>query len=198
MNVAAYLRVSTAQQDWATQRKAIQQAATARGDKIRRVEWYEEKSGRTGARAELRKIRESVRLGEIRKLYVYALDRLGEGIVEILTVVRELHSHGCELVSLRDPFDLVGPTAEPLIAMMAWAAEQERKRLRQRIRDARVRVEAEGGHWGRPRRVGAVTERRIRQLAKEGWTQRELSDAVKVPRSTVRAVLQKKGPYARD
>ena len=37
MNAAAYLRVSTAQQDWATQRKAIAQAASARGDVIRRV-----------------------------------------------------------------------------------------------------------------------------------------------------------------
>jgi len=197
LNAAAYLRVSTRAQGVGLQREAIKRASSARGDNVR--VWFEEKkSGATLQRAELERVRAKARAGELRRLYVYRLDRLSRGgIRQTLAIVEELRVNGCELVSVADGFDLNGPAGDVVIAVMAWAAQMERQALSERISAARVRVEAQGGHWGRPRRVGAVTERKIRQLAKDGYTQRELAAEVKVPRSTVRAVLGEKGPYGR-
>jgi DNA invertase Pin-like site-specific DNA recombinase len=198
MNVAAYLRVSTTQQDWATQRETIKRAAKARGDVIRPVEWYEEKSSGAGPLRELAKIRESARRGEIKKLYVYALDRLSRaGIVETLTVVRELRTHGCEVLTLTDGFDVAGPGGELALAVMAWAAEQERKRLRERMRDARARVEAEGGRWGRPRALDPHILELARTMRTRGYPVTEIAAELKVARSTLQRGLAQKGRYKR-
>lgn len=195
-DVAAYLRVSTRAQGVGLQRDEITRASQARGDRV--VHWFEEKrSGTTLERAELERMRARARAGHLRRLYVFRLDRLSRGgIRQTLAIVEELRKHGCELVSVADGFDLNGPAGEIVIAVMAWAAKMEHQALSERISAARVRVEAQGGHWGRPRRVGAVTERTIRRLAKEDYSQREIAAAVSVARSTVRAVLNKEGPYA--
>lgn len=75
MTVAAYLRVSSRAQDFATQRAAIERTAKARGDSI--TEWRSEKrSGKLLARPELDRVRADARAGAISKLYVYRLDRL--------------------------------------------------------------------------------------------------------------------------
>jgi DNA invertase Pin-like site-specific DNA recombinase len=201
--VAAYLRVSTTQQDWATQREAIRKAAKARGDVIRGPEWFEEKRSGVGPRSELGKVREGARRGEIRKLYVYAFDRLSRGgIAETLNVVRELRAHGCEVVSMLDGFDVAGPGGELALAVMAWAAEQERKRLRERMRDARARVEAEGGRWGRPRTLDPKTIAQARKLLASpglfGPTSiREVAGKLKVSYATLQRALAQKGHYAK-
>lgn len=198
MNVAAYLRVSTTQQDWTTQRATIKRAAKARGDEISGVNWFEEKVSGVATLRELAKIREGARRGEIRKLYVYAFDRLGRGgIAETLNIVRELRAHGCEVVSMIDGFDVAGPGGELALAVMAWAAEQERKRLRERMRDARARVEAEGGRWGRPRTIDPTTLELARTLRDQGRPISRIAAKLKVPKSTLQRALAQKGHYKR-
>src|SRR6267143_1662557 len=148
MRVAAYCRVSSKAQDFATQRSAIERAAYARGDLI--TDWRSEKrSGKLLARPELDRLRSDARAGLIRKLYVYRLDRLTRsGIADTLQVVEELRGHGCEVVSVADGLDLQGPAAEIILAVVAWAARMERLAINERISAARERVEAEGGKWG--------------------------------------------------
>ncbi len=94
--IAAYCRVSSKAQSLATQRSAIERCAAARGDAV--ATWYAEKvSGARLARAELLRLREDVRAGAVRKLYLYRLDRLARsGIRDTFEVVEELRAHGCE------------------------------------------------------------------------------------------------------
>jgi len=126
MNAAAYVRVSSKAQDHASQRAAIERTAIARGDRVTR--WYaEKKSAKTIARDELQRLRADVRAGHVRKLYVFRLDRLARsGIRDTFEVVEELRAHGCELVTVADGFDLNGPAAEVVLAVMAWAAKMAR------------------------------------------------------------------------
>jgi len=191
----AYLRVSSRSQSLATQRAAIKKAAAARGDKIDM--WHEEKrSGAKLARPVLDKVRELVRLGNIRKLYVFRIDRLTRsGIRDTLAILEEFHRGGCEVASLEDGFALEGPSAEVILAVMAWAAQMERLALGERISAARARVEAAGGRWGRPSRVAELLATRIRMAREAGDSIRELAARFKVPRSTVAAVLSGKGAY---
>jgi DNA invertase Pin-like site-specific DNA recombinase len=187
--VAAYVRVSSRSQDLASQRSAITRAARARGDKVGR--WFAEKqSGRTLERPELGTLRAAVRRGDVRKLYVFCIDRLTRsGIRDTLAVLEELRGNGCVVVSVTDPFELAGPASEIVIAVMSWCAQQERARIGERISAARARVEAEGGRWGRPRRVDSSMLRRMLELRAGGASVRAIARALKIPRATVHAAL---------
>lgn len=187
----AYIRVSSRAQDHSTQRSAIERAAAARGDVI--SEWYAEKrSAKTMDRAELRRLLAAARAGRLRgiRLYLFRLDRLTRtGIADTLTTLEDLRGHGVEVVSVGDGFDLDGPQAEIIIAVMAWAAKMERLAIGERISAARERIEAEGGRWGRPSRVDRATRERAAKLKAAGKTIREIARDLKVPRSTIARAL---------
>jgi DNA invertase Pin-like site-specific DNA recombinase len=191
VNAIAYLRVSSRAQDFATQKAAIERAATARGDAI--AEWRSEKrSGKTLARPELDRVRADARAGHVRKLYVFKLDRLTRsGIRDTFEVIEELRGHGVELVSVSDGFALDGPAAEVVLAVMAWAAKMERLAINERISAARERVEAEGRSWGRPRRLDDRMREQALTMKSAGKTIREIAVAMKVPKSTVARALSR-------
>lgn len=197
MTVAAYVRVSSRSQDLATQRDAIGRCAKARGDEI--SVWFEEKrSASTLERAELGALRAAVRRGEVRTVYVFRLDRFARsGIRDTLGLLEELRAGGARVVTVADGFELEGPFAEVVTAVMAWAAQMERLALGERILAARTRVEAGGKRWGRPRRAGDELAARVRALRSgpEKLTIRKIAVALKVPRSTVQAILAEKGAY---
>jgi site-specific DNA recombinase len=133
---AAYIRVSSRTQDHASQRSAIERASAARGDGIAR--WYAEKlSGKTMARPEIQRLRDDSRAGLLRRLYVFRLDRLTRsGIRDTFELVEQLRGYGVEIVTVADGFDLNGPAAEVVLAVMAWAAKMER--LRHQRTDRRI------------------------------------------------------------
>ena len=182
--VAAYIRVSSRGQGYATQRAAIEQAVEARGDQVHT--WYAEKrSGATLKRRELERLRIDVRAGRVRKLYIFRLDRLTRsGIRDTLQLVEELRGNGCELVTVSDGFDLGGPAAEIILAVMAWASKVERQAINERIAAARDRLEAAGENWGRPRRMTLAQLRRARRLRDEGQTIRQIAVALKMPKES--------------
>jgi DNA invertase Pin-like site-specific DNA recombinase len=185
VTTAAYLRVSSKAQDFATQKAALLRAASARGDEI--GTWYSEKrSGKLLARPELDRLRADARAGHIRRLYVYRLDRLTRsGIRDTFEVIEDLRAHGCEVVSIADGFDLAGPAAEIVLAVLAWAAKAERAAINERISAARERVEAEGRRWGRPPRMDANLRAKAMAMKSEGRSIRDIAIALKIPRSTV-------------
>jgi site-specific DNA recombinase len=189
MTAAAYLRVSSRAQDAASQRLAIERASSARGDTV--TTWYEEKrSGRTLGRPELDRLRADARAGLILRLYVYRLDRLTRsGIRDTFELLEELRAHGVEVVTVADGFDLQGPAAEVVLAVMAWSAKMERLAINERISAARDRMEAEGRPWGRPPRLAGLDLARARELRAEGRSIREVAIAMKVPRSTIARAL---------
>ncbi len=167
MEATAYVRVSSKAQNHATQRSAIERAAAARGDTI--AAWYGEKlSGKTLDRPELTRLRADARAGLVRRLYVYRLDRLARsGIRDTFEVLEELRAHGVEVVTVADGFDLAGPAAEVVLAVMAWAAKMERLAINERISAARERLRAEGKPWG-----GRRGSRRWNASGRARWRRR--------------------------
>jgi DNA invertase Pin-like site-specific DNA recombinase len=189
MIAVAYVRVSSRAQDDATQRSAVERAAAARGDSI--ATWYaEKKSAKTMAREALQRLRNDARAGHVQRLYVFRVDRLARsGIRDMFEIVEELRRHGVEIVTIADGFSLDGPAAEVVLAVMAWAAKMERLAIGERISAARERIEAEGGRWGRPRRVDGPTLERARAMRTEGRPVRAIAMALRVPRSTIARAL---------
>jgi DNA invertase Pin-like site-specific DNA recombinase len=195
--IAAYLRVSSKSQDVATQRHAIERAAATRGQTVAR--WFADVlGGAKTIRPKLAALVTAARGGEISTLYVYRLDRLSRaGIRDTLTTLETLRAAGVEVRTIADGFDLNGPAAEVVVAVLAWAAQMERAAIGERIASARQRVEAAGKHWGRPRKLNDRRVAEIHQLAAEGRSLRQIAMAVKVPRSTVGHCLAKKGVYGK-
>jgi DNA invertase Pin-like site-specific DNA recombinase len=192
----AYIRVSSRAQDHASQRSAIERAVAARGDTI--DDWRAEKrSAKTMAREELQRLLADGRAGRLRgrRLYVFRLDRLTRsGIADTLTTLDELRANGVEVVSVADGFDLQGPHAEVIIAVMAWAAKMERLATAERIAAARERIEAEGGRWGRPPRMVRADVARALAMRAEGRSVRAIAIALKIPKSTVARTLAREVP----
>lgn len=197
MPVAAYLRVSTRGQSVAMQRDAIERAALARGAVI--DEWFAEKAGgAAGSRPVLENLRAAVGTGAFDRVFVYRLDRLSRGgIRSTLALVDEFRAHGARIETVADGFSLEGPAADVVLSVLAWAAQMERAAIGERVAAARVRVEASGGSWGRPRRVDDATAAKVRTLSKSR-TVREIAIALKIPKSTVCDVLSEKGAYKRQ
>jgi DNA invertase Pin-like site-specific DNA recombinase len=187
--IAAYVRVSSKSQTDKMQRAAIERAANTRSEQI--GAWYADRlSGDSRDRPELARLLSDIRQGVVRRLYVYRLDRLTRrGIRDTLEIVDEFARFGCELVTLADGFDMQGPAAEVVIAVLSWAAKLERLAINERIAAARVRVEGIGGQWGRPHRMTAEQAVACLQLSSEGISIRSISQRLHVPRSTVAAYL---------
>jgi DNA invertase Pin-like site-specific DNA recombinase len=73
---------------------------------------------------------------------------------------------------------------------MGWAAEFERQSIATRTKAARVRLEAEGGSWGRPRRMNAADLARARELRATGRSLRDIAVSMKLPRATLARALK--------
>lgn len=190
MHAAAYIRVSSRGQDLRLQQHTIAAAAQARGDE---VEFRAEKqSATTVDRPVLAQLRADVRAGRVKRVYVFRLDRLARsGIRDTLNLLHELRQAGAEVITCADGFDLAGPMAEVVIAVMSWAASMELHARRERISAARVTKEARGESWGRPRRMTpkqVQTALELRSRPKPA-SFRKIATVVKVPAATIRREL---------
>lgn len=183
--VVAYVRVSTGGQSLEAQRGAIKRASAAKGAPVEA--WFEDvASGSSTDRLALRRLRASARKGQVRLLWIWALDRLNRsGIVDTLSLLREFRDAGVEVCSVADPFQLSGPLAEPCIAMMAWCAQQERERLRERQQEGLRRMRLEGRRNGRPPAIGSDQQAQIRELADAGMSVRRIARLAKCSKSYV-------------
>jgi DNA invertase Pin-like site-specific DNA recombinase len=180
---AAYIRVSSRSQDHAYQRVEIERVCRARGESIGL--WFADTaSGRSMQRPELDRLRAAVHAGEIRRLWVWRLDRLTRsGIVDTLNVLEEFRGARCSVQSVADGFDLEGPAAEIVLAVVAWAAQTERQKIAENVAAARARMALQGKTWGPPR---LATEIRsfARALRAEGHSVRAIAGQLGISKSS--------------
>jgi DNA invertase Pin-like site-specific DNA recombinase len=88
---------------------------------------------------------------------VFALDRLGRSLRDLLLLLDDLAAAGCSVISLRESIDLSTPTGRLLVHLIAYLAEFEREIIRERVKSGIARVKAtgrtrSGKAVGRPRR----------------------------------------------
>jgi DNA invertase Pin-like site-specific DNA recombinase len=187
--VAAYIRVSSRSQDHAYQRVEIDRVCRARGETI--GIWFGDvASGRTMDRPELDRLRAAVHAGEIRRLWVWRLDRLTRsGIVDTLSVLQEFRGAGCQIQSVADGVDLEGPAAELIIAVLAWAAQMERIKIAENVVAARARAAREGRSIGNPRLPTEVRSFAL-ALGARGLSVRAIGRQLGISKSAAGKILQ--------
>jgi putative DNA-invertase from lambdoid prophage Rac len=146
---AVYMRVSTDHQEVANQRPALEALARQRGWQ---AELFEEVASGAKERPVLDQVCARARRGEFCSVLVWAVDRLGRSMLDVLTRVQALDAAGVAVVSHQEPWlDTSGPTRSLLLSIFAWVAQQERDRLRERTRAGLARAKSEGKRLGRPR-----------------------------------------------
>lgn len=121
-------------------------------------------------------------------MLVFALDRLGRSLRDLLLLLDDLAASGCSVISLRESIDLSTSTGRLLVHLIASLAEFERELIRDRVRAGLAPGQ---GHGQAPQRQPGGQARRdvdveaVHQLRAEGRSWMQVAVALKVPRGTL-------------
>jgi len=151
--VALYLRVSTGEQTTAKQRRELEAVAQHRGWEI--VAVYED-AGISGAKGRDKRpqfdamLKDAVR-GKFDILAVWAVDRLGRSLQDLVSTLSDLHGAGVDLFLHQQASDTTTPSGRAMFQMLGVFAEFERSMIQERIRAGLARARAQGKALGRPK-----------------------------------------------
>jgi DNA invertase Pin-like site-specific DNA recombinase len=151
--VAIYLRVSTAEQTTANQRRGLQAVAARHGWTVARVFEDAGISG-TKARSErpaLDAMLKAVARREVDMVAAWSVDRLGRSLTDLLDLLRELHAKGVDLFLHQQGLDTSTPSGRAMFQMMGVFAEFERAMIRERVLAGLARAKEQGRQLGRRR-----------------------------------------------
>jgi DNA invertase Pin-like site-specific DNA recombinase len=171
---ALYLRVSTGEQTTDNQRRELEAVAAGRGWSVAAV--YED-AGISGAKGREKRpgldraLKDAVR-GRFDVLMVWAVDRLGRSLADLIGSMQELHGAKVDLFLHQQAIDTTTPAGRALFGMLGVFAEFERSMIVARINAGIARVREtgrtkSGRPTGRPR-ISSKTEAAIRQRLSAG------------------------------
>lgn len=193
-HTAIYIRTSTARQDLRSQRDELERwaAAFAAGEEVR---WYsDQESGTTMERPAWRRLEQELRAGNVARLVVWRLDRLGRTSSGLTTLFDELRRLSVPLVSMREGFDLATPGGALVATILGSVAQYETEVRRERQAAGIAAAKAQGKSWGgraKGERYKVTPElaRQIRRMKSDGEPVAAIARVCHVSRPTVYNVL---------
>jgi DNA invertase Pin-like site-specific DNA recombinase len=191
--VTGYVRVSTGEQTFEAQERALTQAAASRGVRLSII--AETASGQR-RRTQLDELEAKARRGSVRELWVTGLDRLGRSTVDVLLRLDRLSQAGCVVVSLREGLDLGSAAGRLQAQLLASFAEFEASIIRERTRAGLEAARARGRRLGRPRAeldASAIEGTTVDELRAGGASWASIARRLGVSRATLRRRLAKNG-----
>lgn len=136
MRGCLYLRVSTEEQHPENQLEPLRKLAQALTIKLV-DEYIDRVSGKDANRPQFRDMMAAASRRSFDIVLVWSMDRFSRGgILETLSHLKKLKSYGVALKSLNEPWADTRDEglAELLIAIVAWAARQEREKISERTK----------------------------------------------------------------
>ena len=132
---AIYTRVSSKKQDHASQMPDLERWAKAQEGEVR---IYRDKfTGKSMERPGWSKLWAAVERGEVSKIVVWRLDRLGRTAAGLTKLFADLQERKVGLVSLKDGIDLSTPAGRMLANVLASIAQFETELRGERVRRPR-------------------------------------------------------------
>jgi DNA invertase Pin-like site-specific DNA recombinase len=119
---------------------------------------------------------------------VWAVDRLGRSLIDLLGLLEELRAKKIDLYLHRQGLDTSTPAGQAMFQMLGLFAELERAMIRERVLSGLARARADGTRSGRPIGRPAVTEatrRAVRALLNEGLSERVIASRLGIGKGTV-------------
>ena len=190
MNTAAYIRVSTQEQRTDSQEQELKRYCRQRGWK--NLSFYVDKiCGAKASRPELERLMQHIRAGEIERLVVYKLDRLGRSLTHLALILDELNRLNVPLIASSQGIDTSNdnPAGRLQLGVLMAVAEFERGIIRERVNAGISAAKTRGVRFGRPSTInGRAAE--VKKLRANGLGLRAISRELKMPVSSVHKALQ--------
>jgi DNA invertase Pin-like site-specific DNA recombinase len=192
-HIAIYPRVSSKRQDLASQLPDLERWAASQGEEVR---WYRDKfTGKSMERPGWSKLWSAIERGEVSKVVVWRLDRLGRTAAGLTKLFAELQERKIGLVSLRDGIDLSTAAGRMLANMLASVAQFETEVRAERVRAGQAAAKAAGKSIGGRKagtrvRLTLEKERAVKRLSKAGTSVSEIARTLQLSRPTIYKALQ--------
>jgi DNA invertase Pin-like site-specific DNA recombinase len=150
---ALYLRVSTDKQTVENQQIHLRQIAERRGWEV--VEVYSD-AGVSGSKGRADRPGLDQMLNDASRrhfdiILVWAIDRLGRSLIDLLGTIQHLEAVGCDLFIDQQNIDTSTPMGRLLFQIVGAFAEFERSMIKTRIHAGLKRARAQGKALGRPK-----------------------------------------------
>lgn len=159
MKVAIYARVSKDEassdgslQDPNNQLLPLRKYCEAMGWEIKK-EFVDRASGGSANRPEFQSMLAQVRQKHFDVIFVWALDRFSrEGMTNTLSYIKQLKQYNTGLKSLQESWldTTQEGVTELLLAIFAWVAAEEKRKISERTKAGLAKKKAQGVHLGRP------------------------------------------------
>jgi DNA invertase Pin-like site-specific DNA recombinase len=184
---AIYLRVSTVDQNAATQLHDLEALAQQRGFEV--VQRYTDQiTGTRARRPGLDQMMADARRGQFDIVLVWASDRVARSVRHYLEVIDELSHLNIAFVSFREQIDTAGPLGRAIVVIIGAIAELERSLIVERVRAGMRRAKLEGRHIGRrPLNVDRAAVLRDRQ---RGLSLTQVAKAHTISRALVSKIIR--------
>jgi DNA invertase Pin-like site-specific DNA recombinase len=188
--VAVYARVSTDGQTTENQLRELRTAVERNGWVIAGEYVDHGISGAKGRRdrPQFDALLRGVTRKEFDGVAAWSVDRLGRSLQDLVGFLVDLQAKGVHLYLHQQALDTSTPSGKAMFGMLGVFAEFERAIIQERVRAGLARARAKGTILGRPK-VGAETERRIRDLTAQGVGKVKTARTLGVGVSVVQRVL---------
>jgi putative DNA-invertase from lambdoid prophage Rac len=192
--IIGYARVSTSKQEIENQIKALKDA----GVLPENIYCDNSTSGTTLAknRKSFKKVFEMIEAGEVDKLYVFELSRLGRSSSETLRLFIDIELKGTQIISLSPNESWTQLVDEHMkgirnvfVSMFTWFAEIERKSLSERTKLGQERARKEGKKIGRPDKEPDKKE--YYRFLNQGLKPAQIARVMQIPPSTLYSWIEK-------
>ena len=164
-----YARVSTNEQDTATQVAALKSAGCERI-------FREKASGGRWDRPELHRLLDQLRKGDV--LVVWKLDRLSRSLRDVLTIMEQIAEAKAGFRSLSEAIDTTSPAGRMMMQMLGAFAEFERAMLRERTKAGLESARRQGRIGGRRPKLRSQQQAEIIKMVSRG--RRTAADAARL------------------
>ena len=190
---AIYIRVSTASQNEAGQKREIERWLDGNSVDRSKVKWYLDKSsGDNLDRPEFEKLQRNIFDGLIGTVVVWKLDRLSRSLQDGINTLCDLCDRGIRVVSVTQMLDFNGAAGKLIAAVLFAVAQMETETRRERQAAGIKAAKERGVYKGRPKgctKAGVDTSRAAK-LRQQGLTKHEIAKAMGVSLSSVRRYLK--------
>jgi DNA invertase Pin-like site-specific DNA recombinase len=122
-------------------------------------------------RPKLAAILKGVARGDFEIVAAWSVDRLGRSLIDLVSMLQELHSTGVDLYLHQQGINTRTPAGKALFGMMGVFAEFERGMIQERVRAGLAKAKVSGTRSGLPIGRPSVTsdvEQQIRELRAQG------------------------------
>lgn len=176
MMIAAYARVSTADQNLDRQRDALEKYGI---DKL----YCEKISGTKKSRPELDRMLAELQEGDT--IVIESLSRLGRSVKNLAELMEILNSRNIRLVSLKETIDTTSSTGRLLFTILSSLAQFERDVLVERTREGLAAARARGRCGGRPKTNESVVKKAVALYDTGQYSMKEIHELTGISSSTI-------------